>query len=82
MTQKKALIAWGGWEGHTPLQSSEIAKKMLEEQQFLVDVVEGTSAFSDPELSRYDLIVTVLTMSKFQNDEVANRKPGKQLKLL
>ena len=72
MTQKKALIAWGGWEGHTPLQSSEITKNILEEHQLEVDVVEGTSTFSDPDLSRYDLIIPVITMSSIEKEEVAN----------
>ena len=26
---KKALIFWGGWDGHTPDRSAEIARAML-----------------------------------------------------
>ena len=54
------------------MQSSEITKNILEEHQFEVDVVEGTSTFSDPDLSRYDLIIPVITMSTIEKEEVAN----------
>ena len=70
MGQRKALVAWGGWEGHTPQESTEITKTMLESNHFVVDVVEGTEAFRDPDLSRYDLIVPVITMSTIEKEEV------------
>ena len=70
MAQKKALIAWGGWEGHTPQESTEITKGILENNHFDVDVVEGTEAFRDPDLSRYNLIVPVITMSTIEKEEV------------
>ena len=72
MGQKKALVAWGGWEGHTPQESTEITKTMLESNHFVVDVAEGTEAFRDPDLSRYDLIVPVITMSTIEKEEVEN----------
>ncbi len=72
MAQKKALIAWGGWEGHTPQESTEITKVILENNHFAVDVVEGTEAFRDPDLSRYNLVVPVITMSTIEKEEVEN----------
>ncbi|MBT7204935.1 MAG: hypothetical protein HN867_15855, partial [Deltaproteobacteria bacterium] len=39
---------------------------------FAVDVVEGTEAFQDPDLSRYNLIVPVITMSTIEKEEVEN----------
>ena len=70
MGQKKALVAWGGWEGHTPQESTEITKTMLESNHFAVDVAEGAETFRDPDLSRYDLIVPVITMSTIEKEEV------------
>ena len=35
-------------------------------------MVEGTEAFRDPDLSRYDLIVPVITMSTIEKEEVEN----------
>ena len=59
-------------EGHTPQESTEITKTMLKSNHFVVDVVEGTEAFRDPDLSRYDLIVPVITMSTIEKEEVEN----------
>ena len=72
MGQKKALVAWGGWEGHAPQESSEITRTMLENNHFAVDVVEGNKAFRDPDSSRYDLILPVITMSTIEKEEVEN----------
>ena len=30
MTQPRALVAWGGWEGHTPEASARRVAEMLE----------------------------------------------------
>ena len=69
---KMALIAWGGWEGHTPERSAEIARGLLASHGFDVTVVNGTSIFADPDLSRFDLIVPAITMSEIAKEEVAN----------
>ncbi len=45
---EKSTSCMGGWEGHTPQESTEITKSMLEGNHFVVDVVEGTEAFRDP----------------------------------
>ena len=76
MGQKKALVAWGGWEGHTPQKSTKITKTMLESNHFVVDVVEGTEAFRDPDLSRYDLIVPVITMSTIEKESGKSLQDG------
>ena len=39
MSNRKALIVWGGWDGHTPKQSAEIVAGMLREEGF-VDLVD------------------------------------------
>ena len=36
--QKKALIVWGGWEGHTPQQSADLVRGMLDGHGFAVTV--------------------------------------------
>ena len=35
----------GGWEGHTPQESTEITKTMLESNHFVVDVAKGPKPF-------------------------------------
>ena len=38
MIKKKALIVWGGWEGHTPERSATVVRGMLEKHGFDVRV--------------------------------------------
>ena len=72
MTQKTALIAWGGWEGHTPERSANIVREMLEKNGFKVTVVNGTAAYADPSLKDLNLIVPMITMSEIGKEELEN----------
>lgn len=69
---KQALIAWGGWDGHTPERSAGIIKSMLVKNGFEVRMGEGTALFADAELAAFDLIVPVITMSTIENAELQN----------
>jgi type 1 glutamine amidotransferase len=69
---KKALIAWGGWNGHEPKEGAERVSAILGEEGFDVTTVEGSEAFADPDLARYSLVVPILTMSKIGKEELAN----------
>ncbi len=69
---KSALIVWGGWDGHTPEQSARIVGAMLEEHGFGVDIEPTTEAFADEGLSKYDLIVPAITMSRIEKEELTN----------
>ncbi len=72
MTNRKALIVWGGWEGHTPERSAGIVREILEKHGFEVAVATSTAAFADPDLDRLNLIVPVITMSEIQKEELEN----------
>ncbi len=67
---RKALIAWGGWEGHTPERSANIIRDMLERNGFEVSIGQGTALFADPDLGKFDLIVPVITMSTIEKPEL------------
>jgi len=69
---KRALIAWGGWEGHTPERSAGVVRGMLEKHGFAVTVGQGTTPFADPELAGFDLIVPMITMSTIEKPELQN----------
>jgi hypothetical protein len=69
---RRALIVWGGWEGHEPDACAAIVAKMLREEGFDVRVENGTPAFTDPGLRDLDLVVPIVTMSKIAKDELAN----------
>lgn len=69
---KSALIVWGGWDGHTPEQSAKLVGEMLEAHGFAVDIEPTTEAFADAGLSRYDLIIPAITMSRIEKEELTN----------
>ena len=61
---KKALIFYGGWDGHEPAQVSVRFQKILERNGFSADRYEGVECLADKEkLLDYDLIVACVTMS-------------------
>ena len=74
--KKKALIVWGGWDGHEPRQLAELFARVLTEENFLVEVCDTLDAFKDEaKLKGLNLIVPVWTMgtiSKEQADPVIN----------
>ena len=72
MTKKKALIVWGGWDGHTPDRSAAVVREMLERNGFDVRVENSTTAYADPAIHDLNLIVPMITMSTIGKEEVAN----------
>ena len=69
---KKALIVWGGWDGHEPEQCAHILRGMLQEEGFAVELADKTAAFADPGLKDLSLIIPIYTMSKIEKTEVEN----------
>ena len=70
MTDKQALIVWGGWPGHTPEESAALVAAMLRLHGFAVTVSDTTAAWADPGLGAMDLIVPMVTMSQIAREEV------------
>lgn len=70
---RKALIVWGGWDGHQPEQVAQIFKRQLEAEGFEVDVQDKLEAFGDAEyLKSLDLIIPVWTMGEIEQELVNN----------
>ncbi|MDO7905959.1 ThuA domain-containing protein [Paenibacillus sp. JX-17] len=70
---KKALIVWGGWDGHEPEQVAGIMADLLRQEQFEVEVSDTLEAYSDGEkLLGLDLIVPVWTMGEISKELVSN----------
>lgn len=67
---RKALIFWGGWDGHTPDRSAAIVAGMLEANSFGVEVHQGTSILASTDLSVFDLIVPMITMATIEKPEL------------
>jgi type 1 glutamine amidotransferase len=70
MAERKALIVWGGWDGHEPKQVAEIFQAQLTKHGFAVEVSDTLDAFLDGEkLKTLDLIVPVWTMGQITNEQ-------------
>ncbi|TJY40838.1 hypothetical protein E5161_17010 [Cohnella pontilimi] len=70
---KKALIVWGGWEGHQPRQVAEIFRDTLQKENFEVEVADSLQAFADADkLKSLDLIIPVWTMDRIEQQLVNN----------
>ncbi|MCC6423190.1 MAG: ThuA domain-containing protein [Phycisphaerales bacterium] len=66
----RALIVWGGWDGHQPGQVAEIFRKALVEDGFSVEVSNTLDAFLDVEkLLSLSLIVPIWTMGKITEEQ-------------
>jgi hypothetical protein len=70
-TTKRALIVWGGWDGHQPKQVAEIFARVLREEKFEVEVSDTLDAFKDEaKIAGLSLIVPIWTMGKITGEQV------------
>lgn len=68
---KKALIVRGGWDGHEPMQVSEILADALRRNGVDVTLAETLDAFRDPDLmAGLDLIVPIWTMGQISGEQL------------
>ncbi|MBO5285976.1 MAG: ThuA domain-containing protein [Clostridia bacterium] len=68
---KKALIVYGGWEGHDPKGLASLFEKMLQNENFIVTKSNTLDSFLN-DLSVYDLIIPIWTMGKITNEMCQN----------
>lgn len=70
---KKALIFYGGWEGHTPKETAYLFKTMLEAEQYEVTVSDTLSVLDDyAAITKYDLFVPMWTMGSISQQQCSN----------
>jgi len=70
---KKALIFWGGWDGHQPELVSARCAKLLEKNGFAVKVSDNQEPLMDLDyLMSLDLIVALWTMGEISRDASRN----------
>jgi type 1 glutamine amidotransferase len=71
--QKRALIFWGGWDGHEPRQVAAIFARQLRRRGFEVDVSDSQDPLSSlKSLRGYDLIVPEWTMGTIDRQALRN----------
>jgi type 1 glutamine amidotransferase len=69
---KRALVVRGGWDGHMPVETTNVFIPFLQEHGFEVRIENGTSIYTDAAyLDTVDLIVQVVTMSTIEPEEFA-----------
>ncbi|MGO4595266.1 ThuA domain-containing protein [Leifsonia sp. 2TAF2] len=67
---KQALIVRGGWDGHMPVETTELFIPFLRENGFDVRVEEGSAVYADDAvMDSVDLVVQVNTMNTIESDE-------------
>ena len=69
---KKALMVWGGWEGHEPEQCVRIFAPFLERNDYEVEVSDSMDSYLDEaKMSALSLIVPCVTMSTITGEQEA-----------
>ena len=72
MTTRSALVVRGGWEGHHPVEATELFIPFLEGQGFAVEVQESPEVYADAaRMQGHDLVVQSVTMSQISPEAVA-----------
>jgi len=67
---RRALIVWGGWEGHEPKQTAELMASVLEELGFAVHISDSLSVYADHNLMQsLSLIVPNWTMGSLTPEQ-------------
>jgi type 1 glutamine amidotransferase len=67
---KKALMVWGGWDGHEPRQSTEVFAPILQSKGFAVEVRDTLDVFLDRDLMEsLSLVVPVWTMGSITREQ-------------
>jgi type 1 glutamine amidotransferase len=69
---RRALVVRGGWDGHQPVETTDLFIPFLEANGFEVRVEDSPKSYADADyLGTVDLIVQTNTMSTIEPDEFA-----------
>ncbi|WP_382308532.1 ThuA domain-containing protein [Herbiconiux sp. UC225_62] len=72
MTAPSALVVRGGWDGHHPVEATELFIPFLEGQGFAVEVHDSPEVYADAaRMAQLDLVVQSITMSQISREAVA-----------
>ena len=70
MANKKALMVWGGWDGHEPQQCVDIFRPYLRSQGYSVEISDSLDVYLDSaKMAALDLVVPVWTMGTITNEQ-------------
>jgi type 1 glutamine amidotransferase len=67
---KRALMVWGGWDGHEPKQCVDIFAPYLQEQGYEVRISDALDVYTEKDyMQSLQLIVPVWTMGKITGEQ-------------
>jgi len=70
MGNKKALMVWGGWDGHEPKQCVDIFAPFLKEKGYDVEISDSLDSYLNKEkMMALDLVVPVWTMGTITGEQ-------------
>lgn len=68
--KKKALIVWGGWDGHQPKECADLFAPLLEAKGYAVTVADTLDRYQDKEfMQSLSLIVPIWTMGTITGEQ-------------
>jgi hypothetical protein len=69
--RRRAVVVRGGWEGHVPVEATDIFIPFLEREEFTVSVHDSLDVYADSEeLARTDLVVQCWTQGTATDEQV------------
>src|SRR5699024_9037490 len=69
MQTREALVVRGGWDGHFPVEATDLFIPFLEENGFAVRVESSNEIYTDSDvMARTDLILQCVTMSEISRE--------------
>jgi type 1 glutamine amidotransferase len=70
MGEKRALITWGGWDGHEPEKVAGVFRELLQKEGIECEVHHDLECLEDAEaLKKLHVIVPIWTMSKISKEQ-------------
>lgn len=70
MANKRALIVWGGWDGHEPDKVAALFERILKGEGFEVEVSNTLDSFADADkVNSMNLLIPIVTMSEITNEQ-------------
>lgn len=72
MTARRALVVRGGWDGHHPVEATDLFVPFLEREGFAVRIEESNEVYADADvMSGTDLVLQCVTMSEISREALA-----------
>jgi type 1 glutamine amidotransferase len=69
---RRALVVRGGWDGHQPVETTNLFIPFLERNGFEVRIEESPAVYTDDDyLATVDLVLQINTMATIEKDEFA-----------